>query len=32
MKHDLSTVKRAINGEAEAFEELLFKEEKNPLL
>ncbi|MDV2685612.1 sigma-70 family RNA polymerase sigma factor [Alkalihalophilus lindianensis] len=28
MKHDLHTVKRAINGEAEAFEELLFKEEK----
>ena len=28
MKHDLSTVKRAINGDAEAFEELLFKEEK----
>jgi RNA polymerase sigma-70 factor (ECF subfamily) len=28
MKHDLDTVKRAINGDAEAFEELLFKEEK----
>lgn len=28
MKHDLHTVKRAINGDAEAFEELLFKEEK----
>lgn len=28
MKHDLHTVKRAINGDVEAFEELLFKEEK----
>ncbi|MFO1445075.1 sigma-70 family RNA polymerase sigma factor [Bacillus sp. Bva_UNVM-123] len=28
MKHDLHIVKRAINGDAEAFEELLFKEEK----
>jgi len=28
MKHDLHTVKRAINGDASAFEELLFKEEK----
>jgi RNA polymerase sigma-70 factor (ECF subfamily) len=28
MKHDLSTVEKAINGDAEAFEELLFKEEK----
>ena len=28
MKHDLDIVKRAINGDAEAFEELLFKEEK----
>lgn len=28
MKHDLYTVKRAINGDAEAFEELLVKEEK----
>ena len=28
MKHDLHTVKRAINGDANAFEELLFKEEK----
>jgi len=28
MKHNLQTVKRAINGDAEAFEELLFKEEK----
>jgi RNA polymerase sigma-70 factor (TIGR02954 family) len=28
MKHDVNTVKRAISGDAEAFEELLFKEEK----
>ncbi|UTR12721.1 sigma-70 family RNA polymerase sigma factor [Evansella sp. LMS18] len=28
MKHDIQTVRRAINGDAEAFEELLFKEEK----
>ncbi|WP_077212248.1 sigma-70 family RNA polymerase sigma factor [Bacillus dakarensis] len=28
MKHDLHTVKKAIKGDAEAFEELLFKEEK----
>ncbi len=28
MKHDLHTVKKAINGDAEAFEELLFKKEK----
>ncbi|OLO25262.1 RNA polymerase subunit sigma [Alkalihalophilus pseudofirmus] len=28
MKHDLHTVKKAINGDGEAFEELLFKEEK----
>ncbi|MFV8829817.1 sigma-70 family RNA polymerase sigma factor [Alkalihalobacterium sp. APHAB7] len=28
MKHDLYTVKRAINGDADAFEELLIKEEK----
>jgi RNA polymerase sigma-70 factor (TIGR02954 family) len=28
MKHDLYTVKRAIKGDPEAFEELLFKEEK----
>ena len=28
MKHDLLTVKRAIKGDADAFEELLFKEEK----
>lgn len=28
MKHDLQMVKRAIAGDAEAFEELLFKEEK----
>src|SRR4051794_32703270 len=28
MKHDIQTVKRAINGDANAFEELLFKEEK----
>ncbi|MEB1808808.1 MAG: sigma-70 family RNA polymerase sigma factor [Bacillaceae bacterium] len=28
MKHDLHTVKRAIHGDAGAFEELLFKEEK----
>lgn len=29
MKHDIHTVKRAINGNAVAFEELLFLEEKN---
>ncbi len=28
MKHDLYTVRKAISGDAEAFEELLFKEEK----
>lgn len=28
MKHDLLTVRRAMKGDAEAFEELLFKEEK----
>ncbi len=28
MKHDLVTVKRAISGDADAFETLLFKEEK----
>jgi RNA polymerase sigma-70 factor (ECF subfamily) len=28
MKHDLLNVKRAMNGDAKAFEELLFKEEK----
>ena len=28
MKHDIHTVKRAINGDARAFEELLFLEEK----
>ncbi len=28
MKHDIHTVKRAMNGDAGAFEELLFKEEK----
>lgn len=28
MKHDIRTVKRAINGDAKAFEELLFLEEK----
>lgn len=28
MKHNLKVVKRAINGDATAFEELLFKEEK----
>src|SRR5690606_8750303 len=28
MKHDLKTVIRAMNGDAEAFEELLIKEEK----
>lgn len=28
MKHDLHAVKRAIHGDADAFEELLFKEEK----
>lgn len=28
MEHDLNTVKRAIKGDAEAFEQLLFKEEK----
>ncbi|MFS0892492.1 sigma-70 family RNA polymerase sigma factor [Peribacillus frigoritolerans] len=29
MKHDMHTVKKAINGNANAFEELLFLEEKN---
>jgi RNA polymerase sigma-70 factor (TIGR02954 family) len=29
VKHDIHTVKRAINGDARAFEELLFLEEKN---
>ena len=28
MKHDIHTVKRAINGDVKAFEELLFQEEK----
>ncbi|WP_399629426.1 hypothetical protein [Sporosarcina sp. SG10008] len=28
MKHDIYTVKRAINGDDRAFEELLFQEEK----
>lgn len=28
MKHDMQAVKRAINGDADAFEELLFKEEQ----
>lgn len=28
MKHDLHMVKRAMNGDAESFEQLLFKEEK----
>ncbi|MDQ0229878.1 sigma-70 family RNA polymerase sigma factor [Metabacillus malikii] len=28
MKHDIQTVKRAINGDAHAFEQLLFEEEK----
>lgn len=28
VKHDIHTVKKAINGEARAFEELLFQEEK----
>ena len=28
MKHDLQDLKRAINGDAEAFEELLYKEEQ----
>ena len=28
MKHDIHTVKKAISGDAKAFEELLFQEEK----